>query len=37
MSLAKIFAFETLFDRSIAIILVSLGGVLAGATALVGG
>jgi hypothetical protein len=36
MSLASLFAFERFFDRSVAVFLVGLGVVLAGATAVVG-
>lgn len=36
MSVSKIFAFERLFDRGISVLLLTLGAVLAGATAIVG-
>ncbi len=36
MSLATLFAFERVFDRSVAVFLVGLGIALAGATAVVG-
>ena len=36
MSLAKFFAFETLFDRSATFILLALGAVMAGAVTVVG-
>lgn len=36
MSLANLFAFERFIDRTVAVLLVGLGMVLAGATAVVG-
>ena len=36
MSLAKFFAFERMFDRSAAFILLALGAVMAGAVTVVG-
>ena len=36
MSLSKFFAFERIFDRSAAFILLALGAMMAGATSVVG-
>lgn len=36
MSINKLFAFERLFDRSVSLVLVAMGVILAGATAVTG-